>query len=222
MRRRGSLPFAGHPYLASSTPLRPAAVFPRRDRYAWRRRRSQSAWAPGSGHTAPRRAAARLLTPHPPAIAGARARNRFLKLIRTTGTRFLRRKGNDNSAAFLLASLIYFCSGKPTGACVASTQRQHRLSWILWNRQARRPSSESDELLPQLSNLPTTPKRVEHPDLRGCGTRKKARKNPPGPSSFPVEGGISSPYRPCHPFHRQAYRATHFPSSAFRRPWLPW
>ena len=47
------------------------------------------------------------------------------------------------------------------------------------------------------------PKRVDHPDLRGCGTRKKARKNP-GPSSFPVEGGISSPYRPCHPFHRQA------------------
>jgi len=117
----------------------------------------------------------------------------------------------------LPASLIYFCSAKPTDACLASAQRQHRLSRIFWNRQARRPY----ELLTQLSNLGTTPKRVEHPDLRGCGTRKKARKNP-GPSSFPVEGGISSPYRPCHPFHRQAYRAPHFPSSAFRRPWLPW
>jgi hypothetical protein len=33
----------------------------------------------------------RLLTLHPPAIAEGRARNRLLKLIRTTGTRFSRR-----------------------------------------------------------------------------------------------------------------------------------
>ena len=41
-----------------------------------------------------------MLTPHPPAIAGARARNRFLKLIGITGTRFSRRKRSDNSAPF--------------------------------------------------------------------------------------------------------------------------
>jgi hypothetical protein len=41
-----------------------------------------------------------------------------------------------------------------------------------------------------------------------------------------IEAGLNSPYRPyrpCHhPCHRQAYRAPHCPSSAFRRPWLPW
>ena len=52
---------------------------------------------------------------------------------------FAKKKRNDNSAAFLPASLIYFCSAKPTDACVASAQRQRRLSRILWNRQARRP-----------------------------------------------------------------------------------
>ena len=36
-----------------------------------------------------------------------------------------------------------------------------------------------------------------------------------------LEGGLNSPYRPYRPYHRQAYRG-HFPSSAFRRPWLPW
>src|ERR1700757_3613225 len=56
-------------------------------------------------HPRLRRAAGKL-PPYPPAIAGARARNRFLKLIRITGTRFSRRKINDKSAAFLPASLI--------------------------------------------------------------------------------------------------------------------
>jgi hypothetical protein len=56
---------------------------------------------------------------------GARARNRFLKLIRKIGTRFSRRKRNDNLTPFLPASLIYFGSAKPTDACVASAQRQH-------------------------------------------------------------------------------------------------
>jgi hypothetical protein len=78
-----------------------------------------------SGVGTPRLRAPRLLTPHPPTIAGARARNRFLKLIRTIGTRFSRRKRNDNLTPFLPASLIYFGSAKPTDACVASAQRQH-------------------------------------------------------------------------------------------------
>src|SRR5207302_6520940 len=49
--------------------------------------------------THPRLRAARSLTPHPPAIAEARAKNRFRKLIRITGTRFSRRKRSDNSAS---------------------------------------------------------------------------------------------------------------------------
>ena len=44
--------------------------------------------------------AARLLTPHRPVTAEARARNRFLRLIRITGTRSSQRKRSDNSAAF--------------------------------------------------------------------------------------------------------------------------
>jgi hypothetical protein len=60
-----------------------------------------------------------LLTPHPPAIAGARARNRFLKLIRITGTRFSRRKRIDNSAAFFASITDAFFSpdgvGRPPG-----------------------------------------------------------------------------------------------------------
>jgi len=58
--------------------------------------------------------APRLLTPHPPAIAGARARSRFLKLIEITGTRFSRRKRSDNSAAFFANITDAFSySGKP-------------------------------------------------------------------------------------------------------------
>src|SRR4051812_7109856 len=54
---------------------------------------------------APRPRAARLLKPCPPAIAGARARNRSLKLIRIIGTRFSPRKRNNKfGRAFSAAS----------------------------------------------------------------------------------------------------------------------
>src|SRR6266480_4939059 len=61
-----------------------------------------------------RERAARLLTPY--LTAGARAKNRFLKLIGTTGTRFSRGKRNDNSAVFLPAQM-YCCSYKSMDFC---------------------------------------------------------------------------------------------------------
>ena len=47
--------------------------------------------------TYPRLRAARKLPTYPQVIVGAKAKNRFRKLIRITGTRFTRRKRNDNS-----------------------------------------------------------------------------------------------------------------------------
>jgi hypothetical protein len=93
----------------------------------------------GSGVDTSKAEGGKIADASPSGYGRGEGQNRFLKLIRITGTRFSQRKRNDNSAAFLPASLIYFCSGKPTGACVASAPRQHRLSWSLWNRQARRP-----------------------------------------------------------------------------------
>jgi hypothetical protein len=54
-------------------------------------------------------------------------------------------------------------------------------------------------------------------------TRHTNKKGPglfPGLHRFGVV--TNSPCRPCHPYHRQAWREWHSPSSAFRRPWLPW
>ena len=57
--------------------------------------------------------------------------------------------------------------------------------------------------------------------FRGCGTIKKGPEES-GPSSFGFRWGLIVHAAHSRPCHRQAYRAPHCPSSAFRRPWLPW
>jgi hypothetical protein len=56
--------------------------------------------------TNPPLTAPRKLPPRPPAIVGAKARNRFLKPIGITGTRFSRRKNDDLSVSFAQRRLL--------------------------------------------------------------------------------------------------------------------
>ena len=54
------------------------------------------------------------------------------------------------------------------------------------------------EPLTQLSNLRTIPKLVERPDLPWLRHKKKKARKKSRAFVISVEGGLNSPYRPCH------------------------
>jgi hypothetical protein len=62
----------------------------------------------GSGVDTSKAEGGKIADASPSGYSRARARNRFPKIIRTTGTRFSRRKRNDNLAAFFASITDHF------------------------------------------------------------------------------------------------------------------